>query len=101
MSCLLMWLQIYKEAPNMIREDQEIPILLMLRQVIEREVVLLPLANSSCNARGADENISIRNFFEGTKLLIAFLKQLSYSRLWTPSPHIFYNIDLFIVDYLY
>lgn len=63
----------------MIREDNEMPILLMLRKNIGREVLLLPLVNGHSNGRVSNENVTMRNFFEGTKVLIAFLKQFGYS----------------------
>lgn len=71
-------IQIYKDPPNMIREDKNINSVKILSRVIDKVVVLLPLGNKNINAGKPNENITLRNFYEGTKLLAAYLYQLSY-----------------------
>ncbi|GLV32802.1 Cytosolic non-specific dipeptidase 2 [Carabus blaptoides fortunei] len=70
-------IQVYGVEPNMIRQDNEIPIILMLQKIIDRNILLLPLGSSSCNAHSGNENITLRNLYDGTKLLIAYLYQLA------------------------
>lgn len=75
---IILILQIYKEDPNLIREDKEIPIVLLLQRVLpDRNILVLPLAAGSCNAGSANENINRKQYFEGTKMLMAYLYQLS------------------------
>lgn len=68
--------QIYKEVPNDIREDEPHAILLVLFRVFKKPILMLPLCERSSNMRKPNEKISERCFFEGTKLLVAYLIQL-------------------------
>lgn len=70
-------IQIYKEAPNMIREDRNIHSVKLLKMVLDTNALVIPLGNKSGNAGGANENVSLRNFYEGTKLLAAYIFQLA------------------------
>lgn len=44
---------------------------------LEKNILVLPLVGNSSNTGEANENISYRNYFEGTKLLAAYLLQLA------------------------
>lgn len=44
---------------------------------LEKNILVLPLVGNGSNTGEANENISYRNLFEGTKLLAAYLIQLS------------------------
>lgn len=70
-------LMVYREAPNMIREDKEIPTILLLQRVLDKSILLLPLAAEKSNANKPNENITKKQFFEGTKVLVAYLSQLA------------------------
>lgn len=61
----------------MIREDRSRVLLTIFDQVLETNILLLPLVPKGSNPGGANENIIIRNFYESTKLLAAYLFQIS------------------------
>lgn len=69
--------QIYKEDPHMIREDRDRKTLTDLRRVTEKRVLLLPLGKKGMNAGRANERISLKNFYEGTKVIAALLFQIA------------------------
>ncbi|KAJ8969556.1 hypothetical protein NQ317_016588 [Molorchus minor] len=70
-------IQIYKECPNMIREDRSRETVTTLDRILEKTVLLLPLYCSGCNAGEENENVTSRNYYEGIKLLAAYLFQVS------------------------
>ncbi|XP_017781520.1 PREDICTED: cytosolic non-specific dipeptidase-like [Nicrophorus vespilloides] len=68
-------IQIYKEDPSMIREDRDSTSINIL-EMIGKSILLLPLVQKGGN--GPDnECILARNFYEGTKLIGAYLFQLA------------------------
>ncbi|KAJ8947213.1 hypothetical protein NQ318_001498 [Aromia moschata] len=73
-------IQIYKECPNIIREDRPRETITILDRVLEKPVVLLPLYCKGCNAGEENENITARNYYEGIKLLAAYMFQVARSR---------------------
>lgn len=64
----------------MIREDRDRKTLTDLGRITEKKVLLLPLGRKGMNAGKSNENISLRNFIEGTKVLAAFLFQFAYTK---------------------
>ncbi|KAH0998616.1 cytosolic non-specific dipeptidase-like isoform X1 [Dendroctonus ponderosae] len=71
-------IQIYKEDPNMIRESRARKAVTVLDRVLEKNIVMLPLACRGSNPGEANENISSRNYYEGTKVIAAYMFQTSY-----------------------
>ncbi|CAH1155802.1 unnamed protein product [Phaedon cochleariae] len=71
-------IQIYKEDPNLIREDRGRETATIFDNVLEKNIIILPLCAKGADPGEANENISSRNYFEGTKLIAAYLFQLSY-----------------------
>ncbi|KRT84206.1 hypothetical protein AMK59_1814, partial [Oryctes borbonicus] len=69
-------IQIYKEDPNMIREDTDNIVINIITRIIETNILLLPLSTKSTNIGKENEHIPLRNLYEGTKLLGAYLFQL-------------------------
>ncbi|XP_045474295.1 cytosolic non-specific dipeptidase-like [Harmonia axyridis] len=70
-------IQTYKEEPSFIREDRPMTSISNLDGTLEKNILVLPLVGNGSNTGEANENISYRNLFEGTKLLAAYLIQLS------------------------
>lgn len=64
----------------MIREDRERESVAIFNTFLERPILLLPLCNKTSNLSEENENISYRNYYEGTKLIAAFLYQFSYMK---------------------
>ncbi|KAL1494567.1 hypothetical protein ABEB36_010145 [Hypothenemus hampei] len=69
-------IQIYKEDPNMIREPIAREAVTILDRILQRNIVVLPLARRGSNPGHENENISSRNYYEGTKVIAAYLFQL-------------------------
>lgn len=61
----------------MIRNDKPMVLLTILDRVLENNILLLPLVTRGSNAGLENENITVRNFYESTKLLAAYLFQLA------------------------
>jgi hypothetical protein len=61
----------------MIREDRARVLLTILDRVLESNILLLPLVSRGSNAGGDNENITVRIFYESTKLLAAYLFQFA------------------------
>ncbi|XP_044754032.1 beta-Ala-His dipeptidase-like isoform X2 [Coccinella septempunctata] len=70
-------IQTYKEEPSFIREDRPMTSISTLDGTLEKNILVLPLVGNGSNTGEANENISYRNYFEGTKLLAAYLIQLA------------------------
>lgn len=64
----------------MIREDRERESVTIFNTFLEKPILVLPLCNKTSNLGEEDENISYRNYYEGTKLIAAFLYQFSYMK---------------------
>lgn len=61
----------------MIREDKDIRCVKIISRVMDKPIIVLPLGNNSINAGKPNENMGLRNFFEGRKVQAAFLLQIS------------------------
>lgn len=67
----------YKVDPDMTREGGSIPVTLTLQQVTQKNVLLLPVGCGDDGAHSQNEKLDIRNYIEGTKLLGAYLYEVS------------------------
>jgi nonspecific dipeptidase len=69
--------QVYGIEPDLTREGGSIPITLTLQEVTQKNVVLLPIGASDDGAHSQNEKIDTRNYIEGTKVLCAYMHELS------------------------
>ncbi|XP_023021265.2 cytosolic non-specific dipeptidase [Leptinotarsa decemlineata] len=74
------FIQIYKEDPNLIREDRGRETATIFDNVLEKNMIILPLCSKGTNSGEANEHISSRNYFEGTKVIAAYLFQIAQTR---------------------
>ncbi|XP_028138514.1 beta-Ala-His dipeptidase-like isoform X1 [Diabrotica virgifera virgifera] len=70
-------IQIYKQDPNLIREDRGRESPTVFDSVLEKNIVMVPLCSKNSNQAEANESISARCYYEGTKLLAAYMFQLA------------------------
>lgn len=68
---------VYKVEPDYTREGGSIPITLTFQEVTGKNVMLLPLGCGDDGAHSQNEKIDVRNYIEGTKLLGAYLYEVS------------------------
>lgn len=68
---------VYGVEPDMTREGGSIPVTLVLQQATGKNVILLPVGCGNDGAHSQNEKIDIRNYIEGTKLLGAYLYEVS------------------------
>ena len=68
---------VYGVDPDLIREGGSIPITITLQQVTGKNVILLPVGAGDDGAHSQNEKINMRNYIEGTKLLGAYLYEVS------------------------
>ncbi|CAG9769828.1 unnamed protein product [Ceutorhynchus assimilis] len=71
--------QIYKEVPNMIRRSTVTEALTVMDRTLEKPIVMVPLSRSVSRPGKCNENITYRNYIEGTKVIAAILFQISYT----------------------
>ncbi|XP_055603022.1 cytosolic non-specific dipeptidase [Uranotaenia lowii] len=68
---------VYQVDPDMTREGGSIPVTLTLQQTTGKNVLLLPMGAADDGAHSQNEKIDVRNYVEGTKLLGAYLYEIS------------------------
>ncbi|CAD7092612.1 unnamed protein product [Hermetia illucens] len=68
---------VYKVYPDMTREGGSIPVTLTLQEATGKNVVLLPMGACDDGAHSQNEKLDVRNYIEGTKLLGAYLYEVS------------------------
>ncbi|CAG9770580.1 unnamed protein product [Ceutorhynchus assimilis] len=68
---------VYGVEPDLTREGGSIPITLVLQETTGKNVILLPMGCGNDGAHSQNEKIDIRNYIEGTKLLGAYLYEVS------------------------
>lgn len=68
---------VYNVKPDCTREGGSIPITLTFEEVTGKNVLLLPMGASDDGAHSQNEKIDVRNYIEGTKLLAAYLYEVS------------------------
>ncbi|XP_030764210.1 cytosolic non-specific dipeptidase-like [Sitophilus oryzae] len=71
------YMQVYKEDPSLIREARAREVVTILDRVLEKSILMMPLSCKGSNSGEANENISIRNYYEGTKVVAAYLFQFA------------------------
>ncbi|XP_003737454.1 cytosolic non-specific dipeptidase [Galendromus occidentalis] len=69
--------KVYGVEPNFTCEGGSIPVTLTLEEVTGKNVMLLPMGQADDGAHSQNEKISKRNYIEGTKLLAAYLDEVS------------------------
>jgi nonspecific dipeptidase len=68
---------VYKVEPDFTREGGSIPVTLTLQEVTGKNTILLPMGCGDDGAHSQNEKLDIRNYIEGTKLLGAYLYEVS------------------------
>lgn len=69
--------QVYKEEASFIREGNGFPTLLRIRDALaRRNILILPIVDCEAGAHSEAENISLRCYIEGTKLLASYFYAL-------------------------
>ncbi|XP_037822686.1 cytosolic non-specific dipeptidase-like [Lucilia sericata] len=68
---------VFHVEPDMTREGGSIPITLTLQEATGKSVILVPVGASDDGAHSQKEKIDIYNYIEGTKLLGAYLYEVS------------------------
>lgn len=68
---------VYNVEPDLTREGGSIPITISFEEVTGKNVLLLPMGASDDGAHSQNEKIDVRNYIEGTKLLAAYLYEVS------------------------
>ncbi|XP_060535784.1 cytosolic non-specific dipeptidase-like [Cylas formicarius] len=67
---------VYGVEPDLTREGGTVPVTLMLQEVTNKNVLILPIGASDDAAHAQNEKINRRNYIEGTKLLAAYLHEM-------------------------
>nr|XP_018917689.1 PREDICTED: cytosolic non-specific dipeptidase [Bemisia tabaci] len=68
---------VYNVDPDFTREGGSIPVTLTLQETTGKNVLLLPMGASDDGAHSQNEKIDIRNYVEGTKVMAAYLYEVS------------------------
>uniref|UniRef100_A0A1S4MXZ6 Peptidase M20 dimerisation domain-containing protein n=1 Tax=Pediculus humanus subsp. corporis TaxID=121224 RepID=A0A1S4MXZ6_PEDHC len=68
---------IFKVKPDLTREGGSIPVTLTFEQATGKNVLLLPMGAGDDGAHSQNEKIDVKNYIEGTKLLGAYLYEIS------------------------
>ncbi|GJQ87119.1 hypothetical protein Trydic_g23968 [Trypoxylus dichotomus] len=68
---------VYNVEPDLTREGGSIPVTLALQQATGKNVILLPVGAGDDGAHSQNEKIDVRNYIQGTKLLGAYLYEVS------------------------
>ncbi|XP_050543641.1 cytosolic non-specific dipeptidase isoform X1 [Daktulosphaira vitifoliae] len=68
---------VYSIEPDYTRGGGSIPVTLTLQEVTGKNVLLLPMGAGDDGAHSQNEKIDVRNYIEGTKLMAAYLHEVS------------------------
>lgn len=68
---------VYNVEPDLTREGGSIPITINLEEVTGTNVILIPIGCCDDGAHSQNEKIDVRNYIEGTKLLAAYIYEVS------------------------
>lgn len=68
---------VYGVEPDLTREGGSIPVTLTLEEATGKNVILLPMGACDDGAHSQNEKINLTNYIEGTKLLGAYIHELS------------------------
>jgi len=69
--------QVYGVEPDMTREGGSIPVTLTLQETTGKNVMLLPVGCGDDGAHSQNEKLNRFNYIQGTKLLAAYLNEVS------------------------
>ncbi|GIY26900.1 cytosolic non-specific dipeptidase [Caerostris extrusa] len=69
--------QVYNVEPDLIREGGSIPVTLTFEEATGKNVLLLGIGASDDGAHSQNEKIDISNYIEGTKVLAAYMYEIS------------------------
>ncbi|XP_075229128.1 cytosolic non-specific dipeptidase-like [Lycorma delicatula] len=67
----------YNRKPDMIRIGGSIPVTLTFQEIMDKNVLVLPIGAGDDNAHSQNEKINIANLIQGTKLLAAYIFEIS------------------------
>ncbi|XP_014230542.1 cytosolic non-specific dipeptidase [Trichogramma pretiosum] len=68
---------VYQVDPDLTRDGGSIPVTLTFQEVTGKNVLLLPVGSGDDGAHSQNEKLNVRNYIEGTKLLGAYLYEVS------------------------
>ncbi|KAK5642967.1 hypothetical protein RI129_009134 [Pyrocoelia pectoralis] len=68
---------VYGVEPDLTREGGSIPIVAVLKSILQRNILLLPVGTGDDGAHAENEKINIKNYIEGTKLFVAYLYEVA------------------------
>lgn len=68
---------VYKVKPDLTREGGSIPVTITFEESLGKNVCLLPMGQGDDGAHSTNEKLAKRNYIEGTKLLGAYLYEIS------------------------
>ncbi|XP_054713176.1 cytosolic non-specific dipeptidase-like [Uloborus diversus] len=69
--------RVFGVEPDLIREGGSIPVTLTFQEATGKGVMLLPIGASDDGAHSQNEKIDVYNYIEGTKVLAAYLHEVS------------------------
>jgi len=69
--------KIYGKKPDLTREGGSIPITLTFQDILQKNVMLLPMGRSDDGAHSINEKLDVSNYIEGTKLLGQYLHEIA------------------------
>lgn len=72
---------VYGVSPDLTREGGSIPVTITFEESLGKNVCLLPMGCGDDGAHSINEKLDRRNYIEGTKLLGAYLYEISQSDL--------------------
>ncbi|XKL60005.1 hypothetical protein PGB90_001021 [Kerria lacca] len=67
---------VYKTDPDLTREGGSIPVAITFQDIIEKNVLLLPMGSCDDGAHSQNEKLNINNYIEGTKMMTAYLYEV-------------------------
>ncbi|CAO1637374.1 unnamed protein product [Parajaminaea phylloscopi] len=69
--------RVYGVKPDLTREGGSIPVALTIADILQRNLLLLPLGRADDGAHSTNEKIDLSNYVEGTKVLSAYLHEVA------------------------
>jgi len=68
---------VYGVEPDLIREGGSIPVTLTFEEILKKNVMLLSLGCCDDGAHSQNEKMDVRNYIEGTKVMAAYIHEVS------------------------
>lgn len=68
---------VFGVEPDLTREGGSIPVTLTFQEITEKNVMLLPMGACDDGAHSQNEKIDVHNYIEGTKVMAAYLHEVS------------------------